>query len=158
MRSSFVERITPLKSRVLHQVRSKVRSRLTTGTIVLFSAALIVAGMYLAISMRVARIGREMISLETQKQMLERSNNELAARLAIETSPQQLWQRAKALGYRSVKPQEMEYLVVSGYQEMDPFTAPLPVSAVEDGEALISPAFTESLIDWFGRWMGTESN
>ncbi len=53
---------------------------------------------------------------------------------------------------------EMEYLVVSGYQEMDPFTAPLPVSAAEEGEALISPAFTESLIDWFGRWMGMENN
>jgi cell division protein FtsL len=158
MRTSFVERITPLRSRVLHQVQSRVRSRLTTGTIVLFTAALIVAGMYLAISMRVARVGREMMNLEAQKQVLERSNNELAARLAIETSPQQLWQRAKALGYRSVKPQEMEYLVVPGYREMDPFTAPLPVSAAEEGEALISPAFTESLIDWFGRWMGMENN
>ncbi len=124
----------------------------------LFTAALVVAGMYLAISMRVARIGREMMSLEAQKQVLERSNNELAARLAIETSPQQLWQRAKTLGYRSAKPQEMEYMVIPGYQETDPFTAPLPVSAAEEGEALISPAFTESLIDWFGRWMGMEIN
>ena len=157
MRPRCVERAGILKKRVLQQVRSKLRSRLTTGTVVLFTALLVIAGMYLAVSMKVARIGREVISLEAQRAELERSNNELAAKLAEETSPQLLWERAKALGYRPVDPQQVQYLEISGYRQEDSFTAPLPASAAEEGTAMISPAYTESLIDWFGRWMGMET-
>lgn len=134
-----------------------MKSRLTTGTIVLFTAAVVVAGMYLAISMKVARIGREVIRLEERQEELARSNNELAAKLASETSPSELWLRAEALGYRPVKPDQVEYIEVAGYQEEEPFKAPLPSSSAEEGEAIISPAYTESLIDWFGRWMGMET-
>ena len=123
----------------------------------LFTALLVIAGMYLAVSMKVARIGREVINLEAQRAELERSNNELAAKLAEETSPQLLWERAKALGYRPAEPQKVQYMEISGYREEEPFTAPLPASAAEEGTAMISPAYTESLIDWFGRWMGMET-
>jgi len=145
-----------LKARVLQQVRTRIKSRFTTGTIVLFTAAVVVPGMYLAVSMKVARIGREIIQLESRQQELVRSNNDLAANLAAETSPAVLWMRAEALGFRPVKQQEVDYIVVAGYQLADAFTAPLPPSSAQEGEAVISPAYTESLIDWFGRWMGLE--
>jgi len=156
MRSVCVERMVLLKSKILQQVRTRVKSRLTTGTIVLFTATIVVAGMYLAISMKVARIGREVIRLEEQKQELARSNNELAAKLASETSPYELWLRAEALGYIPVDSDEVEYIEVAGYFEEENFIAPLPSSSAEEGESVISPAYTESLIDWFGRWMGLE--
>jgi hypothetical protein len=55
--------------------------------------------------------------------------------------------RALELGFRPVEPGEVEYLVVAGYSEPEPFflsaTQHLQLSALA-----ISPEYNQSLLDW----------
>ncbi len=103
-------------------------------------ALLLVGGMYLAVSAKVARAGRMVLALEDQRRELQRSNAELSARLAELTSPEILLGKADGMGFRPARPEEIEYLTVEGYVPEAPFVAPRPPAATSFGDPRLSPA------------------
>jgi hypothetical protein len=71
----------------------------------------------------------------------------LQTQLASLTSARAMERRALELGFRPVEPDEVEYLVVPGYAEPEPFvlttTPNLQLSALT-----IAPEYNQSLFDW----------
>lgn len=129
--------------------RLAVRS--TGRTMLLVVTLLGVGGMYLAVSAKVADAGRRVLTLESQKADLQQTNDELSARLASLTSPERMLELASGLGFRPANPGEVEYLVVPGYEPPAPFVAPKPPAATDSSVSQLSPAYTETLGQWFGR-------
>jgi hypothetical protein len=112
---------------------------------------LIVGGLYLAVNSRVARLGREVLDLQTSKAELERQTAELNSQLAELTMPDKMMERALELGFRPVEAGDIQYLHVEGYQDSAPFVAPVPPDSVIERDGTLSPSYTETLGDWVAR-------
>lgn len=127
---------------------------LTTGRLALSIVVLSILGaIYLAVNAKVARAGREVLVLEARRAELRRANADLQAELAEITSPERMLERASSLGYRPAEADEIDYVVVEGRLDRESFVAPSPPGAVETGESMLSPAYTETLGDWLKRWL-----
>ncbi|UCF60203.1 MAG: hypothetical protein JSV37_10595 [Anaerolineaceae bacterium] len=132
----------------------RVQIRLTSGTMLPLIALLIIGGMYLAVNARHARAGRHVLDLQRQQAELLRYNAEMGATLAEMTSPERMYQRALGLGFRYAYPSEIEYILLEDYAPPRPFVAPRPPASTNPGEGMLSPAYTETLGEWFLRWLG----
>lgn len=128
-----------------------------TGTTASLAVALIIAaGLYLAVNAKVANAGRQLLTLEAQRDALERENSELMTFFAQVTSPDRLLERAVSMGFRPASPGEIDYFPVPGLQPNPEFLAPQPPSSLEDRRSGLSPAFTETLGEWLARVIGGE--
>ncbi len=114
-------------------------------------ALLIVGGLYLAVNARVAELGREVLDLQIEKAELERQTAELRSRLAGLTMPDKMMERALELGFRPAEMGDIQYVLVEGYVDPDPFVAPEPPDSLVDRNGSLSPAYTETLGDWAAR-------
>jgi cell division protein FtsL len=132
----------------------KARLRLTSGSMLPLIALLVVGGMYLAVSARGAKAGREVLALEKQRAQLQRENAEMTSVLAELTSPERMMERALALGFRPARPDEIEYVRVEGPIDKPTFVAPNPPGSMGTGAGQLSPAYTETLGDWLQRSFG----
>ena len=112
---------------------------------------LIVGGLYLAVNSRVARLGREVLDLQTTKAELERQTAEMHSQLAELTMPNKMMERALELGFQPAEAGDIKYLLVEGYQGPTPFVAPIPPDSVIERDGTLSPSYTETLGDWFAR-------
>ena len=106
-----------------------------------------IAALYLDVTARAAVAGREIQDLRFQITTLQRANADLETQLAKLTSTAEMERRALELGYRPVKPGELDYVAVPG------FSAPEPniLSAADDvtPRAQVLPVeYTQSLIEW----------
>ena len=106
-----------------------------------------IAALYLDVTARAAVAGREIQELRFQITTLQRANADLETQLAKLTSTAEMERRALELGYRPVKPGELDYVAVPG------FSAPEPniLSAADDvaPRAQVLPVeYTQSLIEW----------
>jgi cell division protein FtsL len=106
-----------------------------------------IAALYLDVTARTAMAGREIQEMRFEITAIQRANADLETQLADLTSTAEMERRALELGYRPVKPGELDYVPVPG------FVAPEPeiLSAAQDmplqSQAL--PAeYTESLFEW----------
>jgi cell division protein FtsL len=129
--------------------RSKVR--ITSRTIVAALALLIVGGLYLAVNARVADAGREVLVLQNQQAELQRQIAELTSTMAELTMPQRMLERALALGYEPADMSDMIYIPVQGYVPPAEFVAPRPPASQTERQGSLSPAYTETLGEWFLR-------
>ncbi|MBK9006043.1 MAG: hypothetical protein CNIPEHKO_01243 [Anaerolineales bacterium] len=110
--------------------------------------ASMVAALYLTVTARAAVTGREIQELRVEITSMQRANADLETQLADLTSTVVMQQRAFALGYRPVKPGELEYVAVSGYLAPEPSIL-LAAEDVTSPERIIPEAYTQSLIEWF---------
>jgi hypothetical protein len=117
-------------------------------------ALLIIGGMYLAVNAQRAQAGREVLVLQGQQAELQRQNAELSATYAELTTPDRMFERATELGYKPGDPEEVEYILIEDYLEPLPFVAPNPPASTDIGEVMVSPAYSETLGQWFLRWLG----
>ena len=141
------------RRQAFRQAPWRVQIRSTSSTLLLLLALLEVGAMYLAVSAKAAEAGRRVLVLESRRSELMHENALLTARLAEMTAPQVMMARAAALGFQPAGPRDIEYVTVQGYRPADSFVAPRPPGTYwEDGLGL-SPAFTETLGEWFSRWM-----
>jgi len=110
-------------------------------------ALAMVATLYLIVTSRAAIAGREIQDLTFSITVSQQLSGDLQTQLASLTSASAMERRALELGFRPVKPDEVEYLVVSGYSEPEPFilstTQHLQLSALT-----IAPEYNQSLLDW----------
>ncbi|MEJ2551238.1 MAG: hypothetical protein P8Z42_06075 [Anaerolineales bacterium] len=135
----------------------RLQLRFTGGSLLPLIGLLIVGGMYLAISARLTKAGREVLDLEEERSNLARQQAELTATLAELNSPERMVERALALGFKPVGPDQVQYIIVEGYEEPEPFVAPQPSSPSGVGEGSLSPAYTETLGAWLYRRLGLGS-
>lgn len=125
--------------------------RITSRSVLLVVSLLLVGGLYLAVNARLARLGREVLDLQIEKAELERQTAELQSRLAELTMPDRMIERARELGYRPAEMGDIQYVVVEGYVDPEPFVAPEPPDSSVEYAGSLSPAYTETLGDWIAR-------
>lgn len=110
-------------------------------------ALALVAALYLDVTARTALTGREIQELRIQILSMQRSNADLETELANLTSAAVMQQRALELGYRPVKPGELDYVFVPGYAAPEPAI----LLAAED-TTFRSPSlpkeYSQSLLEW----------
>jgi hypothetical protein len=136
------------------QVVQKVRQapwRVQRQWIGLFLLALVlvamVAGIYLNITVRATLAGRESITLRNTIANNQRVNSDLETQLAGLTSVAAMQQRAEALGFLSVDPEEITYVVVPGYVRPAGVDLSTP-GGTGPAVPVILPEYTESWFDY----------
>jgi hypothetical protein len=120
-------------------------------------ALLVVGGMYLAVNAQLTRAGRRVLDLQEERANLLRQHEEYTSVLAELTSPQRMMEHALELGFEPATPNQIEYVIVEGYADPEPFVAPRPPDSPAMGEGTLSPAYTETLGEWMLRLLGLES-
>jgi hypothetical protein len=125
----------------------------TSKTALSIVVLLILGGIYLTVNAKVARAGREVLVLESRRTELYRVNSELTATIAEIRSPERMLERAASLGFRAATSNDIQYLLIDGYPGETPFIAPKPPANSHEGETMLSPAYTETLGEWFNRWI-----
>jgi len=112
-----------------------------------------VAGLYLNVTARAALAGREVQNLENAIAMNQRLNSDLQTQTASQLSTENMARRAEALGYEPATPENVEYVVVSGY--FPPQAANLASGASDSPQAVaVDPLYTQSLLDWVSEKIG----
>ncbi|MBK9924881.1 MAG: hypothetical protein IPP66_06260 [Anaerolineales bacterium] len=108
----------------------------------------LVAALYLDLSARTALAGREIQELQVQITAVQRSNADLETELANLTSSAVMQKRALELGYRPVKPGELDYIFVPGYVAPEP---PLLLAADDTifRSYTLPEEYSQSLLEWF---------
>ena len=126
----------------------RVQRQYVGAFLLLVIGAAMIASLYLQVTARSAAAGREIQEIRVQITAVQRANADLETQLAGLTSSAEMQRRAGALGFRPVKPGELDYVAVIG------FVAPEPAilrAATDVGQFSLPlpPEYTESLIEWF---------
>jgi hypothetical protein len=111
----------------------------------------LIAGIYLDVTARTATIGREILIVKKEIDVLELEVSDLETRLAFMTSSNEMEKRALSLGFQPVEIDQTMYLVVDGYVSDEYVNLAPPPETVETVAANLPPDFTESLFDWLGQ-------
>jgi cell division protein FtsL len=113
-----------------------------------------IATLYLMVTSQAAIVGREIQDLRLEIMETENANADLQTRLASLTSKDEVERQAYALGLRPVKPEEVEYLYVPGYQAPNgALLANAP--ALQPSAPGNPPEYTQSLLDWLDERLQT---
>ncbi len=107
-----------------------------------------IAALYLDVTARAAMAGREIQQLRFEIAAAQRSNADLETELAALTSTSVMQRRALELGYRPVKPGELDYMAVPGFYDPKPAI----LQAAEDPAPpvyALPREYTQSLLEWF---------
>ncbi len=106
-----------------------------------------VATLYLIVTSRAAIAGREIQDLTYLITVRQQETGDLQTQLASLTSASAMESRALELGFRPMESDEVEYIVVPGYTEPEPFI--LSTTQQMQLQALtIMPEYNQSLLDW----------
>ena len=107
----------------------------------------LVSALYLDVTARAALAGREIQDLQVEITSLQRMNADLETELAGLTSSSTMQQRALELGYRPVKPGELDYVFVPGYIAPEP---DILLAAVDTAipSYHLPQEYSESLLEW----------
>jgi len=107
-----------------------------------------IAALYLQVTARAAQAGREIQEMRVEITTVQRTNADLETQLADLTSTSTMESRALEMGYRPVKPGELDYVAVPGFATPEPAILLAAKDATQFSQAL--PAdYTQSLIEWF---------
>lgn len=111
-----------------------------------FFVAIIIGALYLAQASAVSTTGRQLEELIAQRNQLEQTNEQLRADIAEYQSVPRLQQRAQELGFVLAGREDIEYLVIAGY---DPNREPLPTPQQQsDLGAEAAPMYDETFLGW----------
>lgn len=106
-----------------------------------------VAALYLDVTAQAAISGRSIQDMTYQMAAAQHANADLQTKLGELTSNKVMEERALALGFQSVEPDQIDYLPVPGYATPQPeiLTA---APALRPSSPSIPPEYNQSLIDW----------
>ena len=111
-----------------------------------------IAALYLDVTARAAVAGRKIQDLRFQITTIQRANADLETQLADLTSTAEMERRALELGYRPVKPGELDYVPVPGFVSPEPDILSAVPDATPYSQAL-PVEYTESLFEWMDAHM-----
>ena len=106
-----------------------------------------IAALYLDVTARAAGAGREIQELRFEIATVQRTNADLETRLADITSTTEMERRALELGYRPVKPGELDYVAVPGFAVPEPEIL-LAAQDVISRSQTLPEEYTQSLLEW----------
>lgn len=108
----------------------------------------LVASVYLYFSAQIADVGVDIWRMEATRDAAHYDIESLQTELADKTSVEIMEERAKEMGFYRYSPEEVEYMVISGYHGRQPAVIgdPNPGEVVPD--AILKPAYTQSLWEW----------
>ena len=108
----------------------------------------LVASVYLYFSAQIADVGVDIWKMEATRDAAYYDIESLQTELAKKTSVKIMQERAKEMGFVRYSPEEVEYMVISGYYGRQPAIIgdPNPAEVVPD--AIIKPTYTQSLWEW----------
>jgi hypothetical protein len=129
--------------------------RSTGSTLLWMMILLVLGGLYLAVSSKAAQAGRNVMELEVEFNQKQLVADELTADLADLTSPQRMRSIAQSLGFRDATTGDVIYLDAVGIEQEEVFVPPAPRTLRGSQKQGVSPAYTETLIDAFQRWLST---
>jgi hypothetical protein len=109
--------------------------------------AAMIAALYLDVTARAALAGRDIQEMRFEITTIQRANADLETQLAKLTSTSEMERRAVALGYRPVKPGELDYISVPGFVIPEPAILLAAEDIVAHQDA-IPDQYTESLLEW----------
>lgn len=115
-----------------------------------------IAALYLDVTAQAAIAGREIQDLNVAIAANQHDSADLQTQLARLTSVSVMEERAKALGFKPIDPNQAEYLVVAGYFKPQPeilSNASLPQLSAPN----IPPQYTQSLLDWLNQTLSTSA-
>jgi len=115
----------------------------------------LVAALYLDLSARTTLAGREIQELQFQIAAIQRSNADLETELANITSSTVMQQRAIELGYRPVKPGELDYVFVPGYAAPEPDIL-LAAADSTTRDSALPDIYFQSLLEWLDERIQSE--
>ncbi len=107
-----------------------------------------IAALYLQVTARAAQAGREIQEMRLEITTVQRTNADLETQLADLTSTTKMENRALEMGYRPVKPGELDYVAVPGFVTPEP-TILLPAKDATQFSQALPSDYTQSLIEWF---------
>ena len=110
--------------------------------------ASMIAALYLQVTAGAARAGREIQEMRFEITTTQRANADLETQLANLTSTAEMQRRALEMGYRPVKPGELDYVAVPGFVAPEPAIL-LAAEDVTDYSQSLPSEYTQSLIEWF---------
>jgi hypothetical protein len=113
-----------------------------------------VAALYLDVTAQAGIAGREIQALAQQTSAVQQSSADLQTQLAALTSAKTMEQRALDLGYRPIEPEELEYLMVAGYEAAEPDILAI-VPQPQMSAPTIAPEYKQSLLDWLNKQFQT---
>ena len=100
-----------------------------------------------SVTVQAAAAGLKIQKLEDDQEPLQREIAALRTNIAIQTSASQMKQRAEDLGFQSVDPDNITYVIIPGYKGREPdIQAPPPGATVP--QPLVKPAYRQSLWEW----------
>lgn len=109
----------------------------------------VIAGVYLNVNAKAATIGRQIQNDRNRINELENSIADQESQLASVTSISAMEERALTLGFRYANSDEILYLPVEGYNGRPPAVlASETREFVPSRTPTLSPAFTQSLLEW----------
>jgi cell division protein FtsL len=126
----------------------RVQRQYVGAFLLLVISASMIAALYLSVTARAAVAGRGIQELRIEITTIQRANADLETQLADLTSTVVMQQRALQLGYRPVKPGELDYIAVPGYVAPEPAIL-LAAEDVISNQQIIPAEYTQSLIEWF---------
>jgi len=106
-----------------------------------------IAALYLDVTARAAVAGREIQELRFNTTTIQRANADLETQLANMTSTTEMERRALELGYRPVKPGELDYVPVPGFAAPEPAIL-LAADDITPRSQALPIEYTQSLIEW----------
>jgi hypothetical protein len=119
------------------------RQAVALGALGLF-VAIIIGALYLAQASSQSTLGRQLEDLIVRRNQLEQTNEQLRAEIAGLRSVPRLLARAQELGFVEALRDQIEYLVIDGY---NPHRSQTAAPIQEEEEPL--PVYDETLIGWF---------
>jgi hypothetical protein len=117
---------------------------------------LVLGGLYLSVSAKTAQLGRDVIQAQEDVKQKEIIRNEREADLAMQISPLIIRARLESEGFIDATLDNTVFTSIEGLGGGVEFTPPLPDSYITDYDQMLSPAYTETLIDGFRRWFELE--
>jgi hypothetical protein len=110
-----------------------------------------ITGIYLDVTSRAALAGREVQVLEADIANAQRDNSDLETQLAVLLSTSTLLARAEKLGFVPAKPDEVNFMPVTGYFPPEPMV--MASSTGSTHSPALDPRFSQSLFGWLDEQM-----
>jgi hypothetical protein len=120
------------------------RQAVALGALGLF-VAIIIGALYLAQASSLSTLGRQLEDLIAERNRLEQNNEQLRSAIAELRSVPRLLARAQELGFVQAVRDQIEYLVIEGYNPNRTQTV-APVAEAADEAPL--PVYDETFIGW----------
>jgi cell division protein FtsL len=112
---------------------------------------LLAASVFVSVTARTAALGKEIHRHRNEIEALEYENANMQSQLAILTSASEMKQRAIDMGFRQATSEEIIYITVPGYTGRDQVKSAESTQPTFVAKPVISPAFTQSWVDWLAQ-------